>query len=381
MDGRWELGSFASGGIPSRPPGYQFVLWDTNAKINGLVAADMDTLVSHVLESFSTNTGFSDGLFVMTTATDHKNNLNRSTIKKNFPRTLRVEAIANSAGGTAAVAMVAQPSTGFLNGRFLPDGSPTEDTEDCLGRITVGLTRSKSLTIIVSPLDMMGLIGMAQVLATLAYGIKGLRRGVSTWNLPSFNEDPQQANESQMERWSLNQAPSWAVPPLAIANQYYDSRSKMTKSMRYRLILAKSSDFNWLLQDRHALRDLSAVAEDGRNHWVPKQELPFDEIIVFAYAADHSSRPTYVCLPSGLHNARTGRVLQPTGPYREVTPLPGILFFDAWRVEPTLDIPSNLPSAQDAPEEDTMASSPTSPKIDQAKAREEEARDILARAV
>ena len=265
MDGRWELGSFASGGIPSRPPGYQFVLWDTNAKINGLVAADMDTLVSHVLESFSTNTGFSDGLFMMTTATDHKNNLNRSTIKKNYPRTLRVETIANSAGGTAAVAMVAQPSTGFLNGRFLPDGSPTEDTEDCLGRITVGLTRSKSLTIIVSPLDMMGLIGMAQVLATLAYGIKGLRRGVSTWDWPSFNEDPQQANESQMERWSLNQAPSWAVPPLAIANQYYDSRSKMTKSMQYRLILAKSSDFNWLLQDRHALRDLSAVAEDGRN--------------------------------------------------------------------------------------------------------------------
>ena len=30
-----------------------------------------------------------------------------------------------------------------------------------------------------------------------------------------------QANESQMERWSLNQAPLWAVPPLAIANQYW----------------------------------------------------------------------------------------------------------------------------------------------------------------
>ena len=103
-------------------------------------------VMHHALCCFSANTGFSDGLFVMTTATDHKNNLNRSTIKKNFPRTLRVETIANSAGGTAAVAMVAQPSTGFLNGRFLPDGSPTDDTEDCLGRITVELTSSKSLT-------------------------------------------------------------------------------------------------------------------------------------------------------------------------------------------------------------------------------------------
>ena len=177
------------------------------------MAADLNTLVSHVIEDFEGSTSFSNGLFVITTATDHKNNLNRSIIKKTFSRTLRVETIANSAGGTAAVAMVAQPSTGFLNGHFYADGSPTEDTEDCLGRITVGLARSKSLTIVVSPLDMIGLIGMAQVLATLAYGIKGLRRGISTSDWPYFHDDPQQENTSQMERWSLNQAPTWTAPP------------------------------------------------------------------------------------------------------------------------------------------------------------------------
>ena len=75
-------------------------------------------IVSHVIADFEGSTGFSNGLFVMTTATDHKNNLNRSTIKKTFSRTLRVETTANSAGGTAAVARVAQPSTGFLNGHF-----------------------------------------------------------------------------------------------------------------------------------------------------------------------------------------------------------------------------------------------------------------------
>ena len=213
MHSRWELGSFASGGISSKPPGYQFILWDTNAKINGLVAADLETLVSQVLSEFPYNTGFADGLFVMTTATDHKNNLNRSTLKKDYARTLRVETIANSAGGTAAVAMVTQPSTGFLNVRYQPDGSPTEDTEDCLGRITVGLTRSKSLTLVVSPLDMMGLIGMAQVLAALAYGVQGLRRGFTTWDWPSFNPNPARENNSQIERWSLNEAPSWACPP------------------------------------------------------------------------------------------------------------------------------------------------------------------------
>ena len=50
------------------------------------------------------------------------------------------------------------------------------------------------------------------------------------------------------------------------------------------------------------MHDLSAVAKEGSHHWVPIQDLPFDEIILFAYAADHSSRPTYVCLPSGLYH-------------------------------------------------------------------------------
>ena len=124
-----------------------------------------------------------------------------------------VETIANSAGGTAQVAVVAQPSIGFLNGRYYSDGSPTEDTEDCLGRITVGLTRSKSLTVLVSPLDMMGLIGMAQVVATISYGIQGLRRGETTWEWPVFNPNPEQENLAQISRWSLNSTPDWTFHP------------------------------------------------------------------------------------------------------------------------------------------------------------------------
>ena len=85
-----------------------------------------------------------------------------------------------SAGGTAQVSIVAQPSIGFLNTKYYSNGS-LEDTEDCLGRITVGLTRSKSLTLLVSPLDTIGLMGMAQVIATIA-GIRGLRRGETTWS-------------------------------------------------------------------------------------------------------------------------------------------------------------------------------------------------------
>ena len=129
------------------------------------------------------------------------------------------------------------------------------------------------------------------------------------------------------------------------------------------------------------MRNLSAVARDGSNHWVPIQDLPFDEIILFAYAADHSSRPTYVCLPSGLYHARSGRILKQSGPNQEVMPLPGIYFFDGWRVRPCLKIPTNLPRAQDPLEHDTQPSSTTARTAEQPQTPDEEARDILAKAI
>ena len=351
----WELGSFASGGVPDKPPGFQLVLWDTNAKINGLVAADLETIVSQIIPDFPQNVGFANGLFVMTTATDHKNNLNRSVLKKDNARTLRVETIANSAGGTAQVAIVAQPSIGFLNGRFYSDGSPTEDTEDCLGRITVGLTRSKSLTVLVSPLDiMLGLMGMAQVVAAIAYGIRGLRRGETTWSWPAFDPNPEQENLAQMSRWSLNTTPEWTFPPLAIANQYHDRQTNQAKRERYRLILVRGSSLEWLKRER---------LQEAQN----------------AYAADCTPYPTYVCLPSGLYKARNGQVVSRTGPTREILPLPGIYFFDGWRVHPTLTLPADLPQTKDTPVRGTTLAPPTDNK-DPSRTPEEEARDILAAA-
>ena len=142
----------------------------------------------------------------------------------------------------------------------------------------------------------MGLIGMAQVLATLAYGVQGLRRGVTTWDWPSFNTNPARENSSQMERWSLNEAPSWSFPPLAIANQYHDQRSNQPQNVRYRLILVRASDLDWLQKDQHFLRNLHQIAAAGHN-WIPVQDLPFNELILFAYAADRTPE-TYVCMPT-----------------------------------------------------------------------------------
>ena len=88
---------------------------------------------------------------------------------------------------------------------------------------------------------MMGLMGMAQVIAAIAYGIRGLRRGETTWSMPKFDPDPVQENLAQLSRWSLNSAPTWDYPPLAIANQYYDQQADEVKRARYRLILVRGS--------------------------------------------------------------------------------------------------------------------------------------------
>ena len=381
VDDVWELGSFASGGIPNRPPGFQLVLWDTNPRLNGLVAADLEAVVSRLIRNFPTHACYADGLFVMTTATDHKNNLNRAALKKNNPRSLRVETIANSAGGTAQVAVVAQPSISFLNGRFNRDGTITEDTEDCLGRITVGLTRSKSTTVLISPLDMLGLMGMAQVLAAIAYGIKGVRRGQTTWQWPTFNPDPERENQAQMARWSVNAAPDWHFPPLAIANQYKDRETGQLKRQRYRLVLVKCSRYEWIARARQD-EDMQQSHPSTHGHRSrPYLRASMKPSSLGMQLMLHRSLHTSA-LPSGLYRSRTGRMVEREGKRQKIISLPGIFFFDGWRVQPSLKIPANVPQTKDVPDRGTPPGTPRAQTKDKDDARqpEEEVRNILAAA-
>ena len=163
--------------------------------------------------------------------------------------------------------------------RWLPHGRHRR-----LPRTHYGRTYTiEILTLLASPLDMMGLMGMAQVIATIAYGIQGLRRGQTTWDWPTFLADPEQENREQMHRWSLNEAPSWSVP-LAIANKYHDLDTTQPKRVRYRLILALASDLGWLRGDR--LKDLQAQVKTSHG-WISAQQLPFDEIIYMQRCRSH----------------------------------------------------------------------------------------------
>ena len=90
---------------------------------------------------------------------------------------IKIQSVASSAGGTAMMAMVAQPYRGHLNGNVKDEF----DMEECYARATVAGTQAQSLTVIVSPLDMQGMIGMMQVLARRAHTIHEVYRGNDNW--------------------------------------------------------------------------------------------------------------------------------------------------------------------------------------------------------
>ena len=198
----------------------------------------------------------------------------------------------------------------------------------------------------------------------------------TTWDWPDFHNDPTQENLGQITRWSLNQAPDWTYPPLAIANQYRDRHTKEIKKERYRLILVRGYELDWMRKG--LLREIREGLAQG-HQWIPTQDLPFTEIVLYAYAADCTPYPTYVLLPSGLYKASTGVKVPQDGPTREIIPLPGIYFFDGWRTHPTLKIPDNLPQTQDMPVRITVQA-PTEGTTPAKRTPEEEARDILAAA-
>ena len=111
-----------------------------------------------------------------------------------------------------------------------------------------------------------------------------LRRGISTWDWPYFHDDPQHENTSQMERWSLNQAPTWTASPVAIANRHYNANDQLVQNTRYRLIPAKASNFDWLIRDKHAMRDLRSCQRRLGCLFFGRRPLPFGGSPLEAYS-------------------------------------------------------------------------------------------------
>ena len=107
-------------------------------------------------------------LLVMCNRTAVHNQLLQHGFQAAWSGGLRIATTSSAAGPTARIAVVVETGCGFLSGGRR--GASLEDKEDCFGRATVALTRAIRHTYIVSPIDMAGMIGMAQTLAVYHYG-------------------------------------------------------------------------------------------------------------------------------------------------------------------------------------------------------------------
>ena len=147
---------------------------------------------------------------------------------------LRIATTSSAAGVTARIAVVVQTGCGFLSGGRR--GATLEDKEDCFGRATVALTRAIKHTYIVSPIDMAGLIGMAQTLAVYHYGYYTLKD-----RLVQFHEPKHVPSDAEaVLEWGLNTPfNSQDKPPLAIAMVVTVNGVRSLR--RYRLVIAQKS--------------------------------------------------------------------------------------------------------------------------------------------
>ena len=86
-------------------------------------------------------------------------------------------------GQQHALRVIVQTGCGFLSGGRRD--ATADEREDCYGRATVALTRAIEHTYIVSPLDMAGMIGMAQTLGVYHYGYFTLKNRCIQYHGPA----------------------------------------------------------------------------------------------------------------------------------------------------------------------------------------------------
>ena len=251
---------------------------------------------------------------------------------------IKIQSVASSAGGAAMMAMVAQPHRGHLNGNV----NDEFDMEECYARATVAGTRAQSLTVIVSPLDMQGMIGVMQVLAGRAHTIYEVYRGGDNWQMPLLDRPQVEQSNAEVMSWRISHAGTWeeqTLPPLAIG---FNLRRKIEGQdrvafLRLRLVLVKASKIPSARSHIPQLEHIVQRAYDTR-HKLTLPDQRTSELMLWGYAIDKQHRvmgwlgPAYSSPEPFAPVIRHWR----SGATMHTVPLPGMQFFDAWRIRPSL---------------------------------------------
>ena len=199
-----------------------------------------------------------------------------------------VSTSASSAGSTAKVSMLVQRGGNFLSAR---PGSDDYWTEDCAARATVVLTRSRSFTVVLSPLDMFGLVGMAQTLGAYTNVMGMATPRYHTLSLPEEYDEM-----AVIRTLSISSAPDWCQLPLSVVRFHLDEQDKTTiHRTRLHLILVwpdsrlrKQKGGHW----QAAIR--------SKHRAIPRQFMldgALHPLFLYGYAPDKCQFPAYLVMP------------------------------------------------------------------------------------
>ena len=287
--------------------------------------ADLSSVIEPLLHDvMDIHSGESDVL-VMCARHEDRDQLLTDSICRRHPQ-IKVQSVASSAGATATSSIVNQPFNGHLNGR----PSDPFDQEECYARCTVAATCAQSLTVIISQLDMAGMMGMMQVVAERARPIHQVYHGATTC--------------VEVASWNISRASPWSeqtLPPLALAYKHrtVESGENKIELKRLRLILTAAAE---LPEARSFVPLLKRLVKDNydQRHRVTLPHQYTDELLLWAYALDGKQHAMFWLSPASEETDSFSPVLrhwQSAVPIRADI-LPGMHFFDAWRIVPTMQI-------------------------------------------
>ena len=297
----WIVGTHSSGGLEGLVGSYQLVIWKKPSKeFMHARGADLSSVIEPLLQDLIDIHSDDSSVLVMCARNEDRDQLLTDSICRGHPQ-IKAQSVASSAGATATASIVNQPVNGHLHGR------PTDpfDQEECYARCTVAATRAQSLTIIISQLDMAGMMGMMQVLAARARPIHQVYHGATTWTLPSLHGvSHQQQSDAEVASWDISRASSWSeqtLPPLALTYKHRSVEAGETKTdlKRLRLILVAAAD---LPGARSFIPSLKRLIKDScdQRHRVTLPYQDTDELLLWAYALDGKQHALFWLSPENL---------------------------------------------------------------------------------
>ena len=184
------------------------------------------------------------------------------------------------------------------------------------------------------------MIGMMQVLAGRAHTIHEVYRNNDNWHIPQLEGPQVEQSNAEVQSWRISHAGTWAeqtLPPLAIGfnlRRNVDGQERVV-FLRLRLVLVKASK---ILSARNHIPQLEHIVQRAYDtrHRLTLPDQRTEELMIWGYAIDKQHRVMAWLGPACSSQEPFAPLIRHwrSGTITHTVPLPGIHFFDAWRIRP-----------------------------------------------